>query len=92
MKQVYAKYKDQGLVIVGVDMREKAEEVKQFTGSNGYDWTFVIDSDGQVTDRYFVSGIPSHYFIGKDGVIKSIRVGEMTQGDMEESVLKIIER
>lgn len=92
MKQVYAKYKSQGLVIVGVDMREKVDEVKQFTGSNGYDWTFVIDSDGQVTDRYFVSGIPSHFFIGRDGVIKSIRVGEMTPGDMEENVSKIIDR
>lgn len=92
MKQVYAKYESRGLVIVGVDMREKVDEVKQFTATNGYDWTFVIDSDGQVTDRYFVSGIPSHYFIGKDGVINSIRVGEMTAGEMEENVSKIIER
>lgn len=92
MKQVYTKYKNQGLVIVGVDMREKVDEVKLFTGSNGYDWTFVIDSDGQVTDRYFVSGIPSHFFVGKDGLIKSIRVGEMTSGEMEENVSKIFDR
>ncbi len=90
MKREYAKYKDKGLVVVGIDMREDPAQVKGFTSSNGYNWTFVIDTDGQVTDRYFVYSIPTHLFIGEDGVIKSVGIGALTPNAMETNISKII--
>ncbi len=90
MKQRYAKYKDKGLVILGVDDREDNATVKQFTELNGYDWTFVIDGDGSVLEQYFVSGIPTHVFVDKAGVIRSMTIGGISGDMMDDGLAKIM--
>lgn len=89
MKLRYAKFKDQGLVILGVDNAENPDTVKQFTSSNGYDWTFLLDSDTAVGQQYYVTGIPTHIFVGKDGIIKAIQVGGIP-GTMMDRYLGLI--
>ncbi len=90
MKQRYAKYKDKGLTILGVDDKEDNATVKQFTELNGYNWTFVIDGDGSVLQQYVVSGIPTHLFLDKNGVIKYLIVGGITGDMMDEGLNKIM--
>ena len=90
MKQAYARYRDKGLVILGLDVQESAETVNAFTHSNGYDWTFLLDKDGKVTDKYFLSGVPTHWFIGTDGIIKATQVGAIPQADLEGYMARIM--
>lgn len=89
MKQRYDKYRGKGLVLLGVDLREDNATVKQFTQLNSYDWTFVIDS-GDVSDRYFVTGIPTHVFVDKTGVIKSMQVGGISGDMMDQALTQIV--
>jgi cytochrome c biogenesis protein CcmG/thiol:disulfide interchange protein DsbE len=91
MKQLYDKYGSQNLVIVGIDMQENPSAVRSFVQSNGYAWTFVVDTDGAVTNRYFMAGIPTHVFVDRNGVIQAIRVGDLQEGDMAELLGKIID-
>ncbi len=90
MQEKYEKYKGKGLAIVGIDMREAPSDVRSFTNQNGYKWTFVVDTDGKVTDRYFTAGIPTHVFIDAAGVIRAISVGDLQGNSMEEFLGKII--
>lgn len=90
MKQRFAKYKDKGLVILGVDDAEDNATVKQFTELNGYDWTFVIDGNGSILQQYFVSGIPMHAFIDKNGVIRSMTIGGISGDMMDDGLSKIL--
>ncbi|MEP6774771.1 MAG: TlpA disulfide reductase family protein [Chloroflexota bacterium] len=83
MKQKYDKYKAQGLAIVGIDMQEEPAYVKSYVDGNAFDWTFVVDPDGAVTDRYYTAGIPSHLFIDESGVIRAINVGDLQEPSME---------
>lgn len=89
IKRAYAQHKEEGLAIVGIDMREEPALVKAFISANSYDWTFVVDSDGKVTNSYFVYGIPTHIFINKDGVIKAVSVGGLTPEAMEQNISMI---
>ncbi len=90
MQEKYEKYKGQGLSIVGVDMREDPTQVKLFTSEKGYGWTFVVDTDGAVTNRYFTEGIPTHLFVDAEGVIRAINIGDLQGNTMEEFLDKII--
>lgn len=90
IKQVYDKYKGKGLAIVGVDMREDPTLIKSFTKQNGYDWTFVVDKDGAVTNHFFTAGIPNHVFIDAAGVVQAVHIGDLQQSMMEELVGKIV--
>lgn len=91
MKQKYAQFKDKGLVILGVDMSEDPGTVKQFVKGNGYNWTFLLDSGGQVASQYYVTGIPTHLFIGTDGVIKAMQVGGIPSSMMDRYLSQIIQ-
>ncbi len=90
MQEKYEKYRDRGLSIVGIDMREDPAQVKQFTTKQAYKWFFVVDTDGAVTNRYFTEGIPTHLFVDAEGVIQAINVGELTSSTMEVFLGKII--
>lgn len=75
MQKLYDEYKDKGLVILGVDVQEKESDVSPYIKEGGYSWTFVIDTTGKITDSYYVGGLPSHYFVDKDGTIQAIIIG-----------------
>ncbi len=83
MEEVYQEYKDEGVVIIGVDLGEFRSTVKSFVEENGYSWIFVIDSTGEVARDYMVTGIPSSFFIDKDGIIRALQVGAMSKALME---------
>ncbi len=91
MEQKYAQFKDKGLVILGVDAGESVEQVKSFTASRGFDWTFVLDDTREVSGQYAVGGIPTHIFIGKDGIIKAIQVGGIPATMMDRYVSSIVD-
>ncbi len=61
--------------IVGIDMRESVSTVRGFVQRGGFTWTFVLDSTGEVSSDYEVSGIPTSLFLDAKGVIVRRFVG-----------------
>jgi thiol-disulfide isomerase/thioredoxin len=91
MEEVYQEYRDKDVVIIGVDLWESRSDVKDFVEGNGYSWTFVVDSTGEVTEDYLVTGIPSSFFIDKDGVIRALQVSAMSRDTMEANLAEAME-
>jgi len=91
MEEVYQAYKDKDVVIIGVDLRESMSSVQSFVEENGYNWTFVVDSTGEVARDYMVTGIPSSFFIDKDGIIRALQVGAMSKITMEANLAEAME-
>lgn len=90
MKTAYARYRDKGLAILGIDVQESPEDVLKYAKAGGYDWTFLIDADGSLLNRYVVNGIPTHWFVGRDGVLKATFLGAMPQDALEANVAQIV--
>ena len=83
IESVYQDYKDKGVVVIGVDILETEELVREFVQRGGYTWTFVIDQTGEVSARYNIQAIPTSFFIDREGVIQAINIGAMTKRAME---------
>lgn len=77
MQKLYDRYRHSGLALLGVDVQESEESVRSFTNGR-FDWTFLIDPDGKVVDRYMVGGLPTHFFIDERGVIRAIYAGALS--------------
>jgi peroxiredoxin len=90
MQRMYTRYKAQGLAILGIEVQETTGAVNAYTRSGAFDWTFLLDPNGGVVDRYFVEGVPTHIFVGTDGTIKAIHSGAITDTQMAESLGKIM--
>ena len=90
MQKIWQEYKDQGIDIIGVDVQEDQAKVQDFVTSNGYSWNFILDSAGTVSRQYYVSGIPTHVFIGRDGVIKDLVISGLTHDKMVSEVKALL--
>ena len=83
MESLYQENKDKGVVMIGVDIQEAKEEVLQYVYENGYSWTFVLDTSGEVSASYKVAAIPTSFFIDREGIIQAVNIGTMTKRAME---------
>jgi thiol-disulfide isomerase/thioredoxin len=83
IEAIYQKYKDKDVVVIGVDLFEPEDRVRQFVQRGGYSWTFVIDITGEVTRDYGVSAIPTSFFLDREGIIRAVNIGAMTERAME---------
>lgn len=83
IEAVYQEYKDKNVVVIGVDILESEDDVRQFVQQGGYSWTFVIDTTGEVANNYKIAAIPTSFFIDSEGIIRAVNIGAMTRRVME---------
>lgn len=70
--KAYDKYKDDGLVIIGLNLQEGKSVIQPFADEYGMDFPLLIDRDGEVGDKYRLLGLPTTFFIDADGMIQQI--------------------
>jgi cytochrome c biogenesis protein CcmG/thiol:disulfide interchange protein DsbE len=70
-----AAYKEKGLQVWAVNVREKAEQVKAFLAQRKMSLTAPLDAEGKTGTAYLVEGIPTTVLIGKDGKVLNVWVG-----------------
>ncbi len=83
IEAVYQEYKDKGVVVIGVDILEPEDVVRQYVQQGGYSWTFVLDTSGEMAGNYKVTAIPTSFFIDREGIIQAVNIGAMTKRAME---------
>ena len=71
LKDIYNKYKDKGLEVLGVAVWDKPEDTKRAIEQHELPWPCIIDAQTIPTDLYGISGIPCIILFGPDGTIIS---------------------
>jgi cytochrome c biogenesis protein CcmG/thiol:disulfide interchange protein DsbE len=64
-----------GLAVVGVNVREEADEIRRYAAELGLSFAHVLDPDGKIGARYGVVGIPTTFLIARDGRAVAFAVG-----------------
>jgi len=88
----YERYRDRGLVIVGINMQEGKSIVRPYAEDFGMDFPIVIDVDGEVGDGYRILGLPVTHFIDRDGVVRSVFTGPFEESNRGTDVRGAIEQ
>lgn len=90
IEEMYQKYKDDGLVILAPAIGEDQNAVAGYVKRTSLSFTIGLDQTTQIAANYRIVGIPTHYFIDRDGVLRVWRIGSMSKGTMEKNIEKII--
>jgi peroxiredoxin len=69
MEWLYRTYRDKGLAVVAVGIRESAKTVRAFTQEMKLSFPALLDMDGSVAYTYSVRPVPATYLIRRDGKI-----------------------
>ncbi len=72
-----------GLVVIAIDERENAGDVRAFLAAHPADLTIALDRWGDVAGRYHVSGLPATFVIGRDGKIAAAIGAEAGDADRQ---------
>ncbi len=91
IEAIYQEYTDKDVVVIGVDLWESDDVVRQYIQEGGYSWTFVTDTTGEVTVSYKITGIPTSFFIDREGIIRAVSLGAMTKRAMETNLAKAMQ-
>ncbi|MCK4785988.1 MAG: TlpA family protein disulfide reductase [Desulfobacteraceae bacterium] len=67
-----------GLILMTVNGGESADTVAKFMIEYGFSFPVLLDTQRGITRAYNVRGIPTTFFIDKDGIIRDIKVGAFT--------------
>lgn len=74
----YAKLKPDGLVLLGVSVRETPLDAAAYAGKNKANFLVLTDQDESDTGQaYPLYNVPTHIFIDAEGVIRSIVISDM---------------
>ena len=78
-----AQHASDGLAIVGVLMGDPPAPARDFVAEYGASWPTVEDPAGAIRTAYRVAARPQTYFIDRDGILRSIQIGEVTDAEFE---------
>jgi cytochrome c biogenesis protein CcmG/thiol:disulfide interchange protein DsbE len=78
-----ARHAADGLAIVGVIFKDQADPAQQFAQSFGATWPSALDPDGSIAKAYRVVAPPQSYFIDRNGILRSIQIGEVLETDFD---------
>jgi thiol-disulfide isomerase/thioredoxin len=88
MEKIWGQYKDQ-VEILGIDFQESPQQVQEFVKNNGYSWTFALDRDTAVGRAYQATGIHTHAFVDKTGVVRYIIRGGLSRDMMMQGLASV---
>jgi thiol-disulfide isomerase/thioredoxin len=73
----YNQYKDQGLVVLGVNTEDDNTDqgVLTFMRNTNVNFLIVRDLDSHIENMYRINGLPTSFFIDRKGVVRDIVVG-----------------
>jgi thiol-disulfide isomerase/thioredoxin len=77
MEEVANEYKDKGVILIAVNLRESPQAIRSFLQEQGLHPIVALDRDGAVGNIYRAEFIPQTVIIGKDGIVQAVHVGAL---------------
>jgi peroxiredoxin len=86
MQQVYTDYGSDELLILAVNStnQDRITDIETFVFEQGLTFPVLLDTTGEVYDRYQVRSLPTSFFIDREGLISEVVIG----GPMAEALLR----
>jgi thiol-disulfide isomerase/thioredoxin len=88
--KVAQRYRDRGLVVVGVNTSDAAGNARAWARSRGLSFPIVHDSDNAVAEAYGVHNLPTLVVISRTGKIVAVRQGITSDSELERLVKSVL--
>lgn len=95
LAKMYEKYKDKANFF-GIAVRDNEEDQRAFAESHGLKFPIGLDPDSKVLYSYQkagkvnMSGIPTTFFIDKDGIIQAFFIGPISESTFDQRISTIL--
>lgn len=87
----YADLQSKGFEIVAVDLQEDQPTVSGYAKSLGLSFTILLDRNATVFGQYHITGLPTSYFIDKDGTVRDYTIGGLNKKLLQQKLDKLLQ-
>ena len=91
IQEIYEEWSGKGLVVLAINIGESPSQVEEFMESQNLSFPVLLDTGKNIAQKYNIQGIPTSFFVDKDGVVQEKIIGAFpSKAAIEKSLSKII--
>lgn len=90
LEQTWRKYKDKGVVFIGVDYVDTEKEALAYIDE--FDITYINGPDigTRISDAYNIQGVPETFFVAKNGELRGVHIGPLKPPQLDEKIEELL--
>ena len=88
--ETYAKYKDRGVVVLGVSLDDTAEMLREYAPKKQMNYPLLLMQDDFDEAYGPILGVPVTFFIGRDGTISRKHFGPVSKEQVEREIKALL--
>ena len=90
LEQTWRKYKDQGVVFLGVDYVDTEKAALAYIKE--FDITYINGPDlkTRISDSYNIQGVPETYYVAKNGELRGVHIGPLYPPDLDQKIDELL--
>jgi cytochrome c biogenesis protein CcmG/thiol:disulfide interchange protein DsbE len=90
LEQTWRKYKDQGVVFIGVDYLDTEAEALAYMEE--FDITYFNGPDlrTKISQAYKIQGVPETFYVGKNGELRGLKIGPLVSPELDQKIEELL--
>lgn len=90
LEAVHEKYKDQGIVMLGISWRDTETDALKFIDQNDITYLNGPDTGLDIGERYRILSVPETFIIDADGKVSSAFYGPLTGVELDRAISDLL--
>lgn len=90
LASAWNRYRDQGVVVIGITVNDRLEDSRAFASELGGDWPLLSDPDSRTALAYGLTGVPETYFVDREGRIQDRVIGPVTYAELSSRIGRLV--
>lgn len=91
LERVWQSYKDQGVVLLGIDTNDPLKNALDYLKEYGITYPNAPDQGGRIEDAYRITGIPETFVVNKQGEIVQHFISTPNESDLRSEIERALE-
>ncbi|OGO70131.1 MAG: hypothetical protein A2Z49_04915 [Chloroflexi bacterium RBG_19FT_COMBO_56_12] len=90
LEQTWRKYKDRGVVFIGVDYVDTDKEALAYIQE--FDITYINGPDigTRISQAYNIKGVPETFYVDKKGQLRGVHIGPLKAPELDQKIEELL--
>lgn len=90
LERTWRKYKDRGVVFIGVDYVDTEKEARQYIQE--FDITYINGPDlgTRISQAFNIKGVPETYYVDRDGTLRGMTIGPLQSPELDQRIDQLL--
>lgn len=90
LEATWRKYKDQGVVFIGVDYADAVSKALAYIDEFDITYFNGTDMGTRISQMYNMDGVPETYYVAKNGELRGVKIGPLYPPELDQKIDELL--